>query len=316
MFPPGLAGLVAAIHRCAYSPALPPAVAAWAARGQSRSRFGAILMASWGLALATVLLVNHAVAPLAAAIDDPTGLGDAVNRFRAQNGLPALTLQAQLQQAAQAHADYLGQTQTFNHYGAGGSTYLDRIRATGYVQCSATENLATGNWPPDTIVRLLAGSTSHRANLVGTQYTEMGVGRSATRPGAETYWVVVEAAPCAPGQTPTLSGIPLSLGSWTSGSLGSLFGTGTSYGLSGFPSYTQSGYNPYGLGGYAGYTLGGSGTTGYGLGGYGGLGSYGGWGYGWPSSTGYGGWGSYGGYTPSWSPTRPYGGTCLYPGYC
>jgi hypothetical protein len=255
------------------------------------------------------------LAPAAHAADDLTTsrLAEAVNVLRAQNGLPALTVQAQLNQAAQSHADYLAMTNTFTHSGAGGSTHLNRIRATGYPMCAGTENIASGAWEPDTIVRLWASSSGHRANMLGSQYTELGVGRSQSRAG-EVYWVLVEGKPCGPGETPptfiTIGGMSMPLVSSLPDGRGGLGGGG----YSGYPSAGLGGYGTgaYGPGGYR--------PLGNGLGGYGPVGSaggayfpwdayggpgwawtgYGGWGRGWPS-----GWGSpgYGGYAPDWGPS-------------
>ena len=305
-----------------------------------RRRAAARWPSRWSRGLIAGLLLTLTLVPAASAADDLTTirLAEAVNVLRAQNGLQALTVQAQLNQAAQSHADYLAMTNTFNHYGAGGSTQLNRIRATGYPMCAGTENLATGAWEPDVIVRLWASSSGHRADILGSQYTELGVGRSQSRSG-EVYWVLVEGKPCGPGETPptfvNIGGMSMPLVSSLPDGLGgtaSLSGGSPGYGgYSGYPSYGlgspgvggYAGYPSYGLGGYGtgaygsggyglgGYSTGGYGQAGYGLGGYGlggyGIGGYGQGGYG-PLGYGLGGYGPVGYGGGAYSPWDSYGG--------
>jgi len=55
-----------------------------------------------------------------------------INALRAQNGLPALTISAQLTQAAQAHSNDMACNNLYVHNGSNGSTPQSRAAAAGY----------------------------------------------------------------------------------------------------------------------------------------------------------------------------------------
>lgn len=106
---------------------------------------------------------------------------NAVNAYRARNGLPAYTVNAQLAQAAQRHAIDIACNKIYVHTGTDGSTPRSRVTDTGYTARSVSENV-NGNYPP------LDGQgavnwwindktdTTHGKNLLSTTFTEIGVG--------------------------------------------------------------------------------------------------------------------------------------------
>ena len=67
-----------------------------------------------------------------------------VNNFRAQQGLPPLTYNAQLAVAAQQQAEYIGATNSYTHTGYGGSTPQSRATAAGYGG-RVSENIVGGS---------------------------------------------------------------------------------------------------------------------------------------------------------------------------
>src|SRR5215207_5835448 len=71
----------------------------------------------------------------------------AVNAYRTQKGLPPYTVNAQLAQAAQRHANDIACHKLYVHTGSDGSTAQTRVAATGYVAKSVSENV-NGNYPP------------------------------------------------------------------------------------------------------------------------------------------------------------------------
>jgi uncharacterized protein YkwD len=105
----------------------------------------------------------------------------AVNTYRAQKGLPAYTVNPQLAQAAQRHANDIACNKLYVHTGTDGSTPRTRVADTGYTASSVSENV-NGNYPP------LSGQAAvnwwindrtdprHGQNLVSTTFTEIGVG--------------------------------------------------------------------------------------------------------------------------------------------
>lgn len=108
---------------------------------------------------------------------------NAINAYRAQNGLTAYTVKENLTQAATAHANDMACNKLFTHNGSNGSTPTTRIAASGYTASSATENVY-GSFPP------LSGQGAvdwwkndrtdlrHNQNLLSATFTEIGLGYS------------------------------------------------------------------------------------------------------------------------------------------
>ena len=122
----------------------------------------------------------------------------AINAYRSQNSLGSYTVNAQLSQAAQAHADDMACNQLFYHNGSDGSTPQTRVAASGYVASSVTENVY-GSYPPLTPQGAVdwwkndKTDLNHNKNLISTQYTEIGVGYAFFNNYG--YYVVVFATP-------------------------------------------------------------------------------------------------------------------------
>ncbi|HKI52491.1 MAG TPA: NBR1-Ig-like domain-containing protein, partial [Anaerolineales bacterium] len=72
---------------------------------------------------------------------------NALNAYRAQNGLPAYTVNSLLARAAQRHANDIACNNLFVHTGSDGSTPQSRVADTGYTGLSVTENVY-GSYPP------------------------------------------------------------------------------------------------------------------------------------------------------------------------
>ena len=132
---------------------------------------------------------------------DQTNVNDvitAVNAYRAQNGLPAYTVNAQLTQAAQAHSEDMACNNLFVHVGSNGSTPQTRVGATGYAASSVIENVY-GSYPALTgqgAINWWAADQSdprHNANLLSETYKEIGVGYTFFNNYG--YYVVDFAAP-------------------------------------------------------------------------------------------------------------------------
>jgi len=108
---------------------------------------------------------------------------NALNAYRAQKGLPTYTVNAQLAQAAQRHANDIACNKLYVHTGSDGSTAQSRVAATGYVASSVSENI-NGNNPPfdgQAVVNWWINDKTdvrHGQNLVSTTFTEIGVGYS------------------------------------------------------------------------------------------------------------------------------------------
>lgn len=132
---------------------------------------------------------------------DPVNVADAINAinaYRAQNNLGAYNVNAQLTQAAQAHAQDMACNQLFGHTGSDGSTPQTRVAATGYVASSVTENVY-GSYPPLTgqgaVNWWINDKTDirHSQNLLSTTYVDIGVAYAFYNNYG--YYVVVFAKP-------------------------------------------------------------------------------------------------------------------------
>lgn len=125
-------------------------------------------------------------------------VADAINAYRSQNNLVPYTVNPQLAQAAQAHANDIACNQLFSHTGSNGSTPETRVAASGYVASNVTENVY-GSYPPltpDGVVtwwKTDKTDPNHSKNLISTDYTEIGVGYSFYNNYG--YYVVVFATP-------------------------------------------------------------------------------------------------------------------------
>jgi uncharacterized protein YkwD len=124
-----------------------------------------------------------------------------INRKRAENNESPLIANANLEQAAESHAQELIADDYFAHVSPSGETPVDRIRDTGYIPSPSDgyvigENLAWGTYQlstPQAIVAAWIASPGHLANILEAQYRETGI--------AVTPAVPASLAPGSPGAT-------------------------------------------------------------------------------------------------------------------
>lgn len=98
------------------------------------------------------------------------------NAERAKWGLAPLTIEVQLNQAAQKHSADMAYGDQFSHTGVDGSTPWTRIEASGYQYQAAAENIAAGYSTPATVVASWMNSPGHRANILNPNVRNIGVG--------------------------------------------------------------------------------------------------------------------------------------------
>ena len=99
-----------------------------------------------------------------------------INVERTQADLDPLQIDSQLSQAAQVHTQSMANDDFFSHYGVDGSSPFERIQDTGYQYLAAAENIAAGYQTPEAVVEAWMGSAGHRANILNSDLTEIGVG--------------------------------------------------------------------------------------------------------------------------------------------
>jgi len=119
-----------------------------------------------------------------------------LNQERAKRGLHKLRLNGRLSVAAARHARDMVRRRYFSHFSPSGSTFLQRIKRTGYLSraraWSVGENLAWGSGglgSPRAIVRAWMHSPGHKANILNRRFREFGLGiaRRSPRGSGATY---------------------------------------------------------------------------------------------------------------------------------
>ena len=105
----------------------------------------------------------------------------AINAYRGQSSIVAYTVNEQLAQAAQRHANDMACNQLYVHDGSDGSTPQTRVADAGYVGAKVSENVY-GSYPPLSPEQVVTWwqfdqtDPNHNKNLISTDYTEIGVG--------------------------------------------------------------------------------------------------------------------------------------------
>jgi len=120
-----------------------------------------------------------------------------LNTERARRDLPRLRLNSKLSSAARGHSRAMVSSEFFSHDSADGSSFVDRIRASGYLSGASGwyvgENIAYGSGDRSSarsIGRAWMNSQPHRANVLSRSFHEIGIGvafGTPVRQGGGTY---------------------------------------------------------------------------------------------------------------------------------
>jgi uncharacterized protein YkwD len=112
-----------------------------------------------------------------------------LNAKRTRHDLPALRLNRKLSTAARRHSRAMVRERFFSHDSANGASFVDRIRATGYLEgaqsWSVGENIAYGSGSrstPRSIGRAWMNSPGHRANILSKSFRDIGIGIASGTP--------------------------------------------------------------------------------------------------------------------------------------
>ena len=119
-----------------------------------------------------------------------------LNQERTSRGIPALTSNDKLHNAAFGHSRDMACNNFMSHIGSDGSDPGDRIAAAGYDFSTWGENVAAGYTSPSSVVDAWMDSSGHRANILNPNLTEIGIGyvyNSASFYGH--YWTTDFGAP-------------------------------------------------------------------------------------------------------------------------
>ncbi len=137
----------------------------------------------------------RAVAQASSASDlTPRGIIERTNIERAQNGgLSALTENFTLNRDAQMKVDDMFAKQYFDHVSPTGVGPADLAQAVGYAYVTVGENLALGDFAGDSgVVTAWMNSPGHRANILNTHYSEIGVAVGKGMYEGHMTWLAVQ----------------------------------------------------------------------------------------------------------------------------
>ncbi len=136
-----------------------------------------------------------APAPLDSTTQQEMTLLQRINEVRASYGLYPFTYNSSISQAADDHVAEAVNRNWMSHRGANGSSYYDRVYSTGYTPSKVNEAIGWG-YNMERQLTWWLNSPVHRAILLSSAYTEIGIGYRGN-PGAKWghWWVVNVAAP-------------------------------------------------------------------------------------------------------------------------
>ncbi|WP_052194758.1 CAP domain-containing protein [Aureimonas altamirensis] len=116
-----------------------------------------------------------------------------VNRFRAANGLPPLSIDGRLMQAARIQAEAMAASDTLSH--TAGGRLPGRVSVAGYEWSTTAENIGRGYADYEAAMRGWIGSPGHRRNLLNPNIVHIGFAGARRADGGRNYWAQVFAAP-------------------------------------------------------------------------------------------------------------------------
>jgi uncharacterized protein YkwD len=125
---------------------------------------------------------------------DATTAASMISGYRANNGLPAVSLDPELMRFAQAQAEIMAKRDKLDH--GTGKPFAQRLKASGYDAKTAAENISAGY---QTLAEAFSGwrdSTPHRANMLLAGATRMGIAAVYTPASKyKVYWSLILADP-------------------------------------------------------------------------------------------------------------------------
>ena len=108
------------------------------------------------------------------------------NQQRAKAHCGQLKVNQRLVTASVRHSSYMASTGNFSHTGSGGSTFVTRARAAGYIGAMG-ENIGWGYRTSTDMVKAWMASPGHRANILNCSARSIGIGVVYARNGTPYY---------------------------------------------------------------------------------------------------------------------------------
>lgn len=115
---------------------------------------------------------------------------DETNSNRVSQKLASLSVSPILEEAARLKAEDMAKNNYFSHIGPDGKTPWEWLSGVGYEYRYAGENLAVNFIDSKDVVDAWMNSPGHRANILNTNYTEIGIGTAVgTYKGKTTVFI-------------------------------------------------------------------------------------------------------------------------------
>ena len=115
-------------------------------------------------------------------------VADIVNQERTSQGLSPLSYDSQLAELAQTKAEDMAENGYFSHQSPTYGSAFDMMNEAGISYRSAGENIARGQRTPEAVMDSWMNSSGHRANILSSSYSSVGVGYAEDENGT-AYWV-------------------------------------------------------------------------------------------------------------------------------
>ncbi|MFA5962292.1 MAG: CAP domain-containing protein [Parcubacteria group bacterium] len=113
-----------------------------------------------------------------------------INEERSTKKLPPLTINAQLNMAANQKTEDMLRRNYFSHQTPEGNFVWGSIEKNGYDYKYAGENLARNFSSPDQTVSAWMGSVTHRENILGENFFDIGIGTEKISKEEKEYFYV------------------------------------------------------------------------------------------------------------------------------
>lgn len=111
-------------------------------------------------------------------------VAELVNQIRIENGLSPLTLNNELSAVARKKSQDMKDNHYFNHTSPVYGSPFDMMKSFGIIYKTAGENIAMGQRTPEEVVNAWMNSEGHRANILNSSFTQIGMGYVAEG----NYW--------------------------------------------------------------------------------------------------------------------------------
>ncbi|WP_312091185.1 CAP domain-containing protein [Aminipila sp.] len=115
-------------------------------------------------------------------------VADLVNQERAKAGLAPVTLNTKLSGVAEKKAEDMRDKNYLSHTSPTYGSPFDMMKQFGVTYSAAGENIAKGQKTPQSVMDAWMNSSGHRANILSSNYDQIGVGY-VTDSNGNTYWV-------------------------------------------------------------------------------------------------------------------------------